>query len=78
MKYVDGFGREIKAGMLIAIGDDPPERVYMCSTQDGEEDLGISASNEAYLAHHPDAPREYYPLSNFPSGIVFIVTEAPV
>lgn len=75
MKYIDWQGHEIKEGMLICIGDDAPERVYACSTQDGEEDLGISASNEAYLKLHPDAPREYYSLSNFPAGIIYIVKE---
>lgn len=72
-KYTDCFGKEIVAGMLIRIGDDAPERVYACEAQDGKEDLGINASNEEYLKHHPDAEREYYPLSNFPRGIIKIV-----
>jgi len=73
--YVDKHDREIKPGMLIRIGDDPPERVYRCCTQEMDEDLGINASNEDYLKHHPDAERVYYSLINFPSGIIEIVKE---
>ena len=73
--YFDKHGREIKEGMLIRISDDPPERVYACSTQDMDEDLGVNASNEAYLKQHPDAEREYYSLSNFRADIIEIVEE---
>lgn len=74
--YFDKHGQEIKEGMLIRIGDDPPERVYTCSTQDMDEDLGVNASNLAYLKHHPEAEQEFYSLCNFSSELIEIVEEA--
>ncbi len=74
-RYVDKHGQEIEAGMKIRIGNDPPALVYACCTQEMDEDLGINASNEDYLKHHPDAERVYYSLINFPSGIIEIVKE---
>ena len=71
--YVDKHGEEIKAGYMIKIGDDDPELVYSCVNDSGN-DLGINASNEAYLKAHPDAVREYYSLNNFTSTIIEIVS----
>ena len=71
--YVDKHGEEIKAGYMIRIGDDDPELVYSCVNDFGH-DLGINASNEAYLKAHPDADREYYSLNNFTSSIIEIVS----
>lgn len=71
--YVDKHGEEIKAGYMITIGDDDPELVYSCVNDFGH-DLGINASNEAYLKAHPDADREYYSLNNFTSSIIEIVS----
>lgn len=71
-EYKDALGRRIAAGMKVTIGDDPAEEVFACVMQDGEENLGVNAGNEAYLAAHPEAERKYYPLSNFPAGIIFI------
>ena len=73
--YFDKHGHEIKEGMLIRIGDDPPERVYACCTQEGDEDLGVNASNEEYLKFHPDTEREYYPLNNFNAELIEIIEE---
>lgn len=61
--------------MMICIAGDLPERVYACCTQEGEEDLGINASNEDYLRLHPTAEREYYPLSNFRAEDIEIIEE---
>lgn len=58
---------------MIKIGDDEPEMVYSCCNDFGE-DLGINASNEAYLKAHPNAVREYYSLNNFSSSIIEIVS----
>lgn len=71
--YVDKHGEEIKAGYMIRIGDDDPELVYSCVNDFGH-DLGINASNEAYLKAHPEADREYYSLNNFTSSIIEIVS----
>lgn len=71
--YVDMHGEEIRPGYTVKIGDDETEMVYSCSNDFGE-DLGINASNEAYLKAHPDAEREYYSLNNFCSSIIEIVS----
>lgn len=65
MKYFDKNGVEIKAGMYITMSDGSTELVYDTDDGYGNPDLGINASNEAYLERHPYASREYYSLSNF-------------
>ena len=55
--YVDMHGEEIRPGYTVKIGDDEPRMVYSCSNDFGE-DLGINASNEAYLKSHLDVERE--------------------
>lgn len=72
--YVDKHGEEIKAGYTIKIGDDAPEKVYRTCDGNGCENLGVNASNEAYLKAHPDAVREYYSLSNFDCSNIEIVS----
>ena len=63
--FKDKNGRKIEAGITLRMEDGSLELVYATSDQDGNESLGINASNEAYLARHPDATREYYSLTNF-------------
>ena len=63
--YRDKNGRVIEAGMTIRMEDGSLEKVYATSTASGEPNLGINASNEAYLKRHPGATREYYSLANF-------------
>lgn len=70
--YVDMHGEKIRPGYMIKIGDDEPEMIYACCNDFGE-DLGINASNEAYLKAHLDAAREYYSLSNFDCRDIEIV-----
>lgn len=65
MKYFDKSGVEIKAGMYITMSDGSTELVYDTDDGYGNPDLGINASNEAYLERHSYASREYYSLSNF-------------
>ena len=65
MKYFDKNGVEIKAGMYITMSDGSTELVYDTDDGYGNPDLGINASNEAYLERHPYASRKYYSLSNF-------------
>ena len=73
--YVDKNGEEIKAGYTIKIGDDKPELVYSTCNDIFDEDLGVNASNEAWLKHHPDAERQYYSLSNFCSTDIEIISK---
>lgn len=64
-KYFDKNGNEILAGMHLRMEDGNIEKVYATTDVNGEPDLGISASNEAFLAKHPEWTREYYSLSSF-------------
>ncbi len=66
MPYFDKRGTEIKAGMYITLGEGcEPDLVYDTVDAYGNPDLGVNASNEAYLERNPFASREYYSLSNF-------------
>ena len=65
MNYHDKNGKAIKAGMHIKMEDGSVELVYATDDGHGNPDLGINASNEAYLARHPEADREFYSLCNF-------------
>ncbi len=75
MRYYDCDGQEILAGMHIRMEDGSVEEVFATTDAYGNEDLGINASNEAYLELHPFSPREYYPLSNFNLHHVQIVDQ---
>ncbi len=65
MQYLDKNGKEIKAGMKIIMEDGSIELVYDTVDAYGNPNLGINASNEAFLEEHPYWSREYYALSNF-------------
>lgn len=75
MNYFDKNGNQIKSGMDIRMEDGSTERVYETTDAYGNPDLGISASNEAYLERHPYADREYYSLCNFDLRKVEIVEQ---
>ena len=51
MRYQDKHGNEITEGLFLRFEDGSVEQVYACQTGD-ESDLGINASNEAYLQAH--------------------------
>ena len=61
--YYDRNGNEIKEGMRIVFEDGRIEQVYATSDAQGRQDLGISATNEAFLKNHPDWEQEFYSLS---------------
>jgi hypothetical protein len=63
-KYFDKHGKEIKQGMTIKHDDGDIELVYQCEDSDGNQDLGVNASNEAWLERHGGV-REIYPLYQF-------------
>ena len=69
--YVDKHGKKIEADMLISIGGKAPELVLLC----GDDNLGVNASNPAYLEAHPEARQECYPLSEFASNDIEIIKE---
>lgn len=71
--YVDSTGKVIKPGDMIQIGNDKPEEVFQLQ-RNGGKDLGVNASNEAYLRMHPEAEREYYSLSEFDLSDITIVS----
>lgn len=64
-RYYDKHGKEILAGMLIRHDSGETEEVYAIGDGNGNEDLGICATNPAYAAQHPYRDLEYYSLSNF-------------
>lgn len=65
MQYFDKNGKEIKAGMKLRMEDGSAELVYDTTDQYGNADLGINATNEAFLLEHPNWQRECYSLSSF-------------
>lgn len=65
MQYFDKNGKEIKAGMKILMSDGSVEMVYDTVDAYGNPNLGINASNEAFLELHPNWAREYYSLGMF-------------
>ena len=73
--YQDKHGEEIKAGMMLRFSDGSIEKVYETTTMNGDADLGINASNEAYMKAHdiPEEYREYYSLDNFRRDDIEIV-----
>ncbi len=64
--YRDKNGNQILPGMQLRFPDGSIEKVYATMDAAGKPDLGINASNEAYMRHHniPEAEREFYPLSS--------------
>ena len=74
MNYNDKNGKPIKAGMYLRFGS-KVEVIYATMDADGNPDLGINASNEAYLARHPEADREFYSLSNFDMSTAEIIDD---
>ena len=73
--YYDRDGRVISAGDIISIAGDEPELVYSCISSYGNPDLGVNASNEDYLALHPEAVRKYYSLNNFYMSDIALVSK---
>ena len=53
MQYFDKNGKEIKAGIKNLMEDGNIEMVYDTEDQYGNSNLGINASNEAFLKLHP-------------------------
>lgn len=75
MKYVDKHGRQVTAGMRLLFEDGSVETVYDTMDAFGNPDLGVNASNEAYLKAHglDESDREYYSLSNFSAATFEII-----
>lgn len=62
-KYMDCDGELIQSGHILLCPDDIHRKVYKCTDQNWHEDLGILATNPAFLQHHPDWPLEFYSLN---------------
>lgn len=65
-RYYDANKKEIFADMHIRFPSGTVEKVYATQDAEGHPDLGINASNDAYMRRHgiPEAEREFYPLSS--------------
>ena len=61
--YLDKNGNAIKPGMKILMADGSVELVSETTDEFGNPDLGISATNKAFLDRHPDWEQEFYSLS---------------
>lgn len=64
--YRDKNGVQILPGMQLRFPDGSVEKVYATMDSEGKPDLGINASNEAYMRNHgvPEAEREFYSLAS--------------
>lgn len=65
-KYFDSNGTEIQADMYLRFPGGVVEKIYATMDAEGNPDLGINATNDAYMRLHglTDADREFYPLSS--------------
>lgn len=65
-KYFDSKGTEIQADMHLRFPSGTVERIYATQDAEGNPDLGINASNDAYMRRHglTEADRQFYPLSS--------------
>lgn len=64
--YTDKNGRQIKAGDTVRTDTGEIEQVYLTEDSEGNDNLGIMATNKDFLKCHPDWEIEYYSLSMFP------------
>lgn len=65
-EYVDKHGTLVRPGDIIRFdGDGMTEKVYLAEGTPEQYDLGINASNEAFLERHPEWTRELYPLHQY-------------
>ena len=62
-KYMDCDGELIQPGHILLCTDDIRRKVYACTDQNGNEDLGILATNPRFLQHYSDWPLEFYSLN---------------
>lgn len=62
-KYYDCDGELIQPGHILCSPDYMRRKVYKCVDQNGNEDLGILATNPNFLIHHQDWPVEFYSLN---------------
>ena len=75
--YLDKNGNAIKPGMKILMADGSVELVYETTDEFRNPDLGISATNKAFLDRHPDWEQEFYSLSSLGTGSAEICLSEP-
>lgn len=78
-KYEDKNGRIVLPGDTLRFSDGSIEVVYLANGSNSpkpEYDLGINASNEEFLAAHPNYARELYLLSNFRRSEFEVISRA--
>ena len=75
--YLDKNGNAIKPGMKILMADGSVELVYETTDEFGNQDLGISATNKAFLDRHPDWEQEFYSLSSLDTRSAEICLSEP-
>ena len=60
--YFDKHGNQIHAGCTLKSPAGTFHTVELTQYQNGQQDLGILATNPDYLKNHPNAELEYYSL----------------
>ena len=65
-RYYDKNGSRVEADMFHRFSNGRIEKVYATVGGNGNPDLGINASNDAYMERHgiPESERVFYPLSD--------------
>lgn len=76
-KYKDCDGELIQPGHVLLCPDGNRRKVYRCTDCNGNEDLGILATNPNFLKNHPDYDLEFYSLHSLDFFRCAIVDEVP-
>jgi len=69
MKYYDKNGEEIRAGMHLRMETGGVWKIYAIKDANGNPDLGICTTHEAWLDTHPKWMGVYYSLSDLRSSL---------
>lgn len=77
MQHFDKTGKEIHVGYIIRIGEGNPEEVFATVDADGDDGLGVLATNIIWYMNaidngiYPDV--EFYPMYNFSRNDIEVV-----
>lgn len=70
--YRDKNGALVEPGDIIRFDDGSTEEILLLQGDERQFELGVNASNEAFLERHPWCVREGYPLHQFNSSTYVI------
>lgn len=75
-EYRDQEGTVIHPGDTIMNPEGVVKIVHVCMDYSGKQDLGILATSETYLKHHPDSALEFYSLNQIEVNTWVIIDTA--